>query len=170
MTPAALGGRVRVGLARGTPPWKRSLCPRSRAGAGGVGGGRVRAALVAPVSALSSCLPASLHGAPVQLRGDGPRHPPRHQQPRYRLLGPAGRSSPGHSSHVPSLFPAALPLASGLSGCTAPQESPGSGQAQGPAGLCCLPSPAGACPHTAWLEQGQCRGGTDLPNHPLSCL
>lgn len=41
---------------------------------------------------LSSCLSAPLHGAHLQLRGDGPRHPPNHQQPFYLLLGPAGGS------------------------------------------------------------------------------
>lgn len=56
-----------------------------------VGGSEV--APVAP-SALSCCLAASLHGAHVQLRGVGRRHPPRHQQPRHRLLGPAGGSPP----------------------------------------------------------------------------
>ena len=137
--PPALGGRVRVGSARRSPPWKRSLRPRSRAEGGRVGRGREGSEVVpvAPGSVLSSCLAASLRGAHVQLRGDGPRHPPRHQQPRYRLLGPAGRSSPGRSlcGPGPSPFLAALSLAAGFSGRTVPQESRGSGQAQGPGWL-----------------------------------
>lgn len=83
----------------------------------GVSAGRAvglcgRGVTVAPVGPISALSPpaASLCGAHLRLRRVSPRHPPQHQQPRHRLLRPAGRSSP--AGPVP--FPVPVSLPSGL--------------------------------------------------------
>lgn len=87
-------GRAPLGAITASLEWGWGGCVGKgvRGSPGGSGQGWVCGR--GPVSALPPPA-ASLHGAHLQLCRIGPRHPPQHQQPRHRLLGPTGRSSSG---------------------------------------------------------------------------
>lgn len=109
--------------------------------------------------ALSPPVSAPLHGAHVQLCGDSPRHPPRHQQPRHRLRGPAGRGCPQQGA-VPTQHSAWL-MPGGCGAAPNPLSCPAALRVQHP-----REAVHGLEPHGAELGAAQGLAGEGLAHHP----